>query len=136
MLCLQLFTGTEELPHFQNMAPKGQSCVETYLDVAFKAIGPRISANGQGFIRSCLVYDGQARLTAREALRHRWFRESRPGKRFFKRLESASVRSWVPRGITLPVIEDLTGLSVGAEGGDTRVKSEAAAGTASRFWGN
>ena len=67
MLCLQLFTGTQELPNFENMAPKGQGCVEKYLDVAFAVIGPRVSVNGQDFIRSCLVYDGEARLTAREA---------------------------------------------------------------------
>ncbi|KAK3682639.1 kinase-like domain-containing protein [Podospora appendiculata] len=109
MLTLQLFSGLQELTGVHNLDLSSQAKVDDYLDAIFDEIGPsgQISREGKHFIRGCLLYDSDARFTAPEALRHRWLRSPKDHRNLFTQLENENASSWSPRGIMLPVIEDL-----------------------------
>ncbi|KAK3331950.1 kinase-like domain-containing protein [Cercophora scortea] len=129
MLTLQLFSGLQVLPGVHNLDLNSQTNVNDYLDAILDELSPsgQISKEGKHFIRSCLLYDSDARYTAPEALRHRWLRSPEDHRNLFTRLENENASSWSPRGIMLPVIEDLADSSsdpTQLRDGDSRATAE------------
>jgi len=112
MLTLQLVVGLRELPGLQGLDLTSQGKIDKYLDKVFKEpCEPGklpVSDNGKDFIRGCLEYDSDLRLTAREALKHDWLREPPDDNQLFRQLQRDNVSGWKPRGIICPVIEDLS----------------------------
>lgn len=133
MLTLQLFAGSEELPELYRMDFRSQESVDEYLDRNLSTIFPlgSILATGKDFIRACLVHDGEKRMTASQAFRHDWLQKPANDKHLFQRLESESSSNWEPRGIMLPVIEDLTAES---EAIRASLRDSVAADTVSRIF--
>jgi len=109
MLSLQLLAGPQELPDVERMNFSSQITIDHYLERVFDVIfsSTPISSNGKDFIRCCLTYDNEARPTAMQAFKHGWLREPEDEFQLFKGLEKKILDSWEPRGIILPVIEDL-----------------------------
>ncbi|CCC12249.1 hypothetical protein SMACR_05321 [Sordaria macrospora] len=138
MLCLQLFSGFQELPNFRHLDFASQGRIDRYLNIIFgdhscdvtiqdgaptydddedDPIDPQtsrlrpdedISSDAKEFIRGCLTYNSRHRLTARQALIHRWMCESEEDDSLFRRLEHDNAASWEPKKIRLgPFIEKL-----------------------------
>lgn len=109
MLTLQLLSGQEELPGLHLMDFNSQNNIDKYLDTILDCIHPldELSENGKDFIRKCLVYSSESRMTAPEALNHRWLQEPREDRRHFRHLESAIYSTWKPREIELPIMKYL-----------------------------
>ncbi|KAK4443927.1 kinase-like domain-containing protein [Podospora aff. communis PSN243] len=110
MLVLQLFSGLYELPDIYHLTLNNQDKIDEYLRRAFDTVQQetQMSSDSMDFIRSCLVYDSDARPAAHQLFKNRWFREPKDDQMLFRRLEKDVLASWSPRGIVLPVIEDLT----------------------------
>lgn len=109
MLALQLTYGIREIPRFWCLQLTSQDQIEEYLNSIFDHPSPvdGVSNHGKSFIRKCLVYDDEKRLTAHAALNHCWLQEPEADNQLFQKLERESTSSWVPRGIVLPVIEKI-----------------------------
>lgn len=109
MLTLQLFAGAQELPESRHMILSSQEDVDEHVEeiLGFIRRSGEISAHGEIFVRGCLVYDSEKRLTAREALRHDWLQKPDTDRKLFRRREMECVSHWSPRGVMLPVIEEL-----------------------------
>ena len=120
MLVLQLFTGMEEIPQVHMMDLNSQEAIDKYLEKVSEHLNSEdgISEDGKKFLHDCLTYDKEERPTARQLLKNRWLQESSKDNAFFRELEKQSIDPWVPRGVMLPVIEDLwldSGTSVEVE---------------------
>ncbi|KAK3494459.1 kinase-like domain-containing protein [Neurospora hispaniola] len=141
MLCLQLFSGFQELPNLRHLDFTSQDRIDRYLniilndhgyDVAVRdgdedygnddePIDPQtsrlrpdenISSHAKDFIRGCLIYNSKHRLTARQALTHPWICEPEEDDSLFRRLERDNAASWEPRKIRLaPFIEKLDAIT-------------------------
>lgn len=132
MLCLQLFSGFQELPNLRHLDFTSQDRIDRYLNIIFDdhsrdaavqdsdeddPVDPQtsrlrpdedISNDAQDFIRGCLIYNSKHRLTARQALAHRWMCEPEEDNRLFRGLERDNAASWEPRKIRLaPFIEKI-----------------------------
>jgi len=109
MLALQLICGIQEIPKAQSLAFTSQDRIEEYLSFIFDPLSPldKVSDHGKEFIRGCLMYDDEKRLTAHAALNHCWLQEPEADSQLFGNLERESTSSWAPRLIVLPVIEEI-----------------------------
>ncbi|KAK3950775.1 serine/threonine protein kinase [Pseudoneurospora amorphoporcata] len=137
MLCLQLFSGFQELPNLRHLNFTSQGRIDSYLNIIFgdrscdaavqdgdtdyddddEPIDPQtsrlrpdgdFSSDAKDFIRGCLTYNSRRRLTAHQALTHRWMCESEEDDCLFRRLEHDNAASWEPKKIRLgPFIEKL-----------------------------
>ena len=71
-------------------------------DSAWAEVGHR----PKDFVRKLLVLDENQRLTAEEALQHRWF-TNRKHRLLFESIYEKSIRDWQPRSKNSNIIEDL-----------------------------
>ncbi|KAJ4414863.1 hypothetical protein N0V85_002974, partial [Neurospora sp. IMI 360204] len=131
MLCLQLFSGFQELPNLRHLDFTSQDRINRYLNIIFgdhscgaavqdgdkdydnddnDPIDPQtsrlrpdedISSDAKDFIRGCLTYNSKHRVTARQARAHRWMCEPEEDDNLFKGLEHDNAASWEPRKIRL-----------------------------------
>ncbi|KAK3401115.1 kinase-like domain-containing protein [Sordaria brevicollis] len=129
MLCLQLFSGFQEVPNRRHLDFTSQRRINRYLNIIFGGCNldavvededtdcddddgdlrdPQssrlrpdedISTDAQDFIRQCLIYNSKYRLTAREALSHPWICEPQEVDQLFRGLEHDNAASWEPRKI-------------------------------------
>lgn len=138
MLCLQLFSGFQELPRLRHINFTSQGRIDRYLNIIFgepsgevavqdgdedydddddEPTDPQtcrlrpdedISSDAKEFIRSCLTYNSNRRLSARQALGHPWMCEPEEDECLFRRLERDNAAAWEPKKIRLgPFIEKL-----------------------------
>jgi len=123
MLTLQLFSGAQELPGIFEADLSSQEGIDEYLTKSIGIIYPlgEITPNGVDFVRRCLMHDSEKRLTARQAFRHIWLQTPKEDRELFQRMEVESTAGWEPRGVMLPVIEDLTEQSFAIEETTPRV---------------
>ncbi|KAK1756162.1 serine/threonine protein kinase [Echria macrotheca] len=132
MLTLQLLAGSQELPGVFEADLSSQEGIDDFLTMNLDDIYlGKITQNGNDFIRCCLQYDSEERITALEASRHVWLHTPTEDAELFRGLEAQSTAGWEPRGIMLPVIEDLTEKSLATEEDSRR---DTANNTASRHF--
>ncbi|KAI9684295.1 MAG: hypothetical protein M1822_005768 [Bathelium mastoideum] len=68
-----------------------------------------VGHRAKDFIRKLLVLDENQRLTASQALQHRWF-SNRRHRLLFESVYEKSIRQWKPRGKIPDLVEDLDAL--------------------------
>lgn len=109
MLTLQLFVGLQELPGLDKLDLSTQSKIDEYLNSVLSRVFPsgEMSDNGQDFIRSCVSHESEDRPSARDARAHAWLQEPEQERILFKKLDRESIESWSPRGLLLPVVEEI-----------------------------
>ncbi|KAK0646143.1 kinase-like domain-containing protein [Cercophora newfieldiana] len=121
MLTLQLLAGQYELPIIYETTLSSQHKIDDYIKTAFDLMSQdmSVSNDAKDFVRYCLAHDTDKRPTAVQAFKHRCFQEPKKDRKLFKSLEKEVLSTWSPRGIVLPIIEDLTAksaeLSVGGQ---------------------
>ena len=78
-----------------------------------------ISHRAKDFVRSLLVLDEKARMTAEQALEHQWFMDQ-VSREILDDLYQRTIRGWVRRVATLDMIEYLDDYAKAADSSTVR----------------